>query len=416
MSSAVKKTSHCHDKSNRSRPATVRKKLNFDQSCSNLQICYSKSAKKTSNKNVAIKKTREVFVSEWLKKHEDDFFGTENIVYPLSPILSSSLTKRSPNSPIVENSSKRPRQHDSNEGNNSCQLDVCLKKQHESHLLSPSRSQQNKFQMQEKSPDLFSSESPSTSFKKSPILGGKILARKLERRRNLLRQNKTNETSRTCNNSKIQNEPIPNISTMTIPDVKSNLSQIEEETFFEVEQVENEELTIKIETREDEEEILEGNLNDSLIIDSSEDTIPDSKLNEIERENEIKDYEIEEHDSTFIDEGSESEKSECFIIEDADTPGIFANCVNEKPTDENLPPIKSSMDSQDTFFSKAESEQSQAIQLSQKISQISSTRFNRPNSSDVINIISNETSSPKPILESFCNILRSEKKKRRVKK
>ncbi|XP_051168659.1 uncharacterized protein PF3D7_1120000 [Leptopilina boulardi] len=483
MSTIDKKTSSsCHHKNKKSSKPKVRQKLNFndDQPInSNLKICYPNYNCENSKTNVLSNENKQLLVSEWLMNEENDFIKSENLIsqstllndennisklenliFPSSPILSSSFTKRSSKSPIIKTTIKRPRRqlildNDLNQVKNSLKI-----KKNDLFNLSSSLTDENqeiKFQIHEKSPEkFFLTTTPTTSnIKKSPILGGKILAKKIERQKNLSRQNKTNETIKTVDSS-LKFKIEPNISLTEISNDKCNLSQIVDETFFEEEEVKKEvsekidnyeevelkkeELTQKIDDFEEEEEKEEIKEETSQKIDDCEEEeereeikeeasqrIDDYEEEEEKKEKKLKEEEEEEEEgSQRIDDDDddddviESEKSESFIIEDDDTPGVIVNnyCLKKTITNENILSCKSPMDSQDTFFSKAESQQSLlTIQPSQRISEISSTRYHHPNNStEIINIISNETSSPKPILESFSNIVKSEKKKRKFKK
>lgn len=352
----------------------VRQKLNFDQSHeSNLK--YSPSGRKKSRRDDSFNETKQTIVSEWLEKYEN-YILESSAEYPCSPLI-----KRSPESPIInKNSIKRPRQND--------------------------------IETREKSPDIVLSKSPTTTTTtttKSPVLGGKILAKKLERRKIHSKRtihNDTNDAKSFDSTLKVKSEM--HTTTNTVPD-KCNLSQIDE-TFFEEEKID-----VKIEKVEqlsqlieDWEEISNQDLNlktEDIKIENSESITND--LSETTKE------EIIDTNSLFIESITDSEKSKSLIIEDADTPDIVIlnakDLTRKKHQDCKLLP----RDSQDTFFSQGESQQN--FLPSQRISEFSSTKINQPNSSE-LNIINNESASPKPNVESFSNILRSDKKKRKLKK
>ncbi|XP_043474692.1 uncharacterized protein LOC122506523 [Leptopilina heterotoma] len=363
MSTSGKKTLSNEKKSLKSK---VRQKLNFDQSDeSNLKYSTGESHKK-SRRDDSLDDSKKI-VSEWLEKYENDFLES-SVEYPSSPLI-----KRSPESPIInKNSIKRPRQNDNEKREKS--PDICLSKS-------------------------TTTTTTTTTMTKSPVLGGKILAKKLKRRKNHSKKSKNNQSF----DSTLKVKSELNTTTNTVPE-RCNLSQIEE-TFFEEEKeikVEKEELSQLI---EDWEEHSNQNLKtEDIKIENSESITND--LSETTKE------EIIDNNSLFIESVTDSEKSKSFIIEDADTPDIV-NLANDLTTKKPQQDSKLPRDSQDTFFSQGESQEH--FLPSQRISEFSSTRINQPNSSE-LNIINNESTSPKANLESFSNILRSEKKKRRLKK
>lgn len=364
MSSAKKKSRH---ESEPSKPGYV-KKLNFEERLEpNLKIDtkIAEIAEKNAGNFLPDKQDNQSFVNDWLSKN-DGFFEAD-FVYPSSPVLGSSVTKRTPGSPIVGNFRKRRRFSFKKTPSEKRLSDLPdHPKNVQNSCLSNPAEQSGSFQ--EKKP----------FFNKSPVLINKVRSRKFRKKR--------------LSEGKAASVKLDTLKSVTEKFEEKEVIQEEEETFFE--------------------EIVE-------------DKIEEESLNGFKSS--AKDFcvfrkspKFEDDESTFIEEVTESEETQSDFIEDVDTPDVFFNNLKEKPVilKEKIPKKSKSpsKDSDETFFSGAGSCQSQfRQQASQKISEISSSKIKADSLSQVYNIVV-ETESPKNFVESFVNILRTEEKKRRLKK
>ena len=341
---------------------------------------------------------KESLVNDWLRNNEGNFFNQDNVVYPSSPILNSSIiNKRTPRSPIIGNLKKRPRKSlssrgiESEKGNSNLDIDHPKRKNASlslSYLSNHTEQNGSRVQRsQENNLQLLRSQSP-TNGSKSPVLNDKVRLRKLRQKRLSEGQNTTGSlkldsslNSDKCFKSKrdvrLENsDQLLRISIVNTPDKKSN-SKFDEREIIQPEGIENEifseeevdEEIIVIDDKFEEEEEIEQSLNESMRIEVSDKT----------------------HDSDTVSD----------LIEDVDTPDVIlvnnvkmSVILKEKVA---VPCQSPSKDSDETFFSRAGSCQSHRQQPSEKISQI-------------------ESMSPIPVVQSCVNILRSEERKRKAKK
>ena len=475
MSSASKKSSICHSNYYESIPAYV-KQLNFGQILGhNLKIHQSRHEIVTNNNaENFLPPDKELFVNEWIRKHEHNFFNEDNLVYPTSPVLGTSLGKRTPSSPIVGDRRKRPRKRLSlndtyHEEDNSNPVNVNRLKNkanilYSSFLLnhteqSASKVQKIREQISRKpsicheSPscncisksqilnaNTHSQESPSTScVQKSPILNAKLRLRKLRQKRVSAKKSfkssiRLDETFESRNYHKKKNNlkseecdfisKIPMI--VNTSDEKSSDAQFEEKTIddkrYDAEEIEDE--------NSNESERIEIYDKTQLTNHKSKGEISPSHITEIENDSSTKGSILivtespqlpEDNESTFIQDETDKDESASNFIEDVDTPDIvFTNNLkieSVKAKDKVLLSCRSSSkDSDETFFSGAESFQCRDRQPTQKISKILSIKNKTDGLFQINNVISSETVSPKPLVEPFSNILKSEKKKRKLKK
>ncbi|XP_033225722.1 uncharacterized protein LOC117178404 [Belonocnema kinseyi] len=375
--SSVKKKSSLHE-SELSKPKYV-KKLNFGQRLeSNLKI-DQEIAEKNAGNCLAEKRDNQSFVNEWLSKNEG-FFEADNFVYPSSPVLGSSFTKRTPGSPIVGNLRKRRRRFSFKE--------TPSEKGFSELLDHPKRKNASVNSCQSSPTAQSGSQENMPLFNKSPVLVDKVGSRKFRKKR--LSAGKTGSV-------KLDNS----LQSVSVETSKFHEREVirdeDEETFYE----------------EKVEEIVEDKIEELESVHNSKSSAKDFCV--FKKSPKV----FEDDESTFIEEVTESEETQSDFIEDVDTPDVFFNNLKEKPVilKEKIPVRcqSPSKDSEETFFSGAGSCQSQFRQQpSQKISEISSSKIKADSLSQAYNIIV-EAESPKNV-ESFVNILKTEEKKRRLKK